>query len=460
MSPLKLIPPHPNVILKLRKKYLKKKKKFPDLSFRNYLIDIGFRDRAKSMEGDDDNQPNIKRASDRKKINIPRVKINDRIPIKVLLVDFKDRRGKMSKKFYEEILFSKSIVPANSLKEYYQEVSLGKVEICGTVHGWFRMPEKYSYYIGKDSGMDGDSYPNNSQKLVEEAVTIAIDKGTTFEQDLDILNNGKVGSLMIVHSGKEAAYLDSPGNLKHIIAHWGQIRNKIKCPPFNLNIDCFIIVSQKPDLGTLAHEFGHLAFQWDDFYDTDYSQTDPHKWAGSGYWDLMGNGCFVHNLSHPAGLHKSQHEWIKVDIVSRPQSPQKYVLFPYSKSSGNILKIISPKFKDGQFIIIENRNKLGFDSDLPGEGLLVWKVDLNGHVMSPINPALLLVQADGYLDLETDYNWGDPGDPFPGDQNVNSLGDTGTISTSFASMNSGIFLSDIYRNPTSGEISFKVEMKQ
>lgn len=58
------------------------------------------------------------------------------------------------------------------------------------------------------------------------------------------------------------------------------------------------------------------------------------------------------------------------------------------------------------FLIIENRRKRGLDSDLPGEGLLIWKVT---------DGKFELVQADGRDDLGKGTNRGDSGDPFPAD---------------------------------------------
>ena len=65
------------------------------------------------------------------------------------------------------------------------------------------------------------------------------------------------------------------------------------------------------------------------------------------------------------------------------------------------------------------------DRGLPGGGLLVWRVDLDQLQVSPVHPAVQLVQADGRADLDTptNLNQGDDGDPFPG-----STGTTRAIS--------------------------------
>ncbi len=60
-----------------------------------------------------------------------------------------------------------------------------------------------------------------------------------------------------------------------------------------------------------------------------------------------------------------------------------------------------------------------------------------------------------------DYNQGDAGDPFPGITKQTNLRDTGDINTSFPGQGpSGIFLSDIKHDLSSGNITFNLEIKK
>ncbi len=115
-------------------------------------------------------------------------------------------------------------------------------------------------------------------------------------------------------------------------------------PPTNLRFCSYLIVSQEPTLGTCAHEIGHLAFQWDDFYDPGF---DNNKWYGSGYWDLMGSGLDLEDgkvPSHPAGLHKMCHKWIEIDEIKNLTPLTSYSLPPYTRNSGKVLKLVSPYY--------------------------------------------------------------------------------------------------------------------
>ena len=97
----------------------------------------------------------------------------------------------------------------------------------------------------------------------------------------------------------------------------------------------------------------------------------------------------------------------------------------------------------GEYFLIENRQKTGFDIGLPGAGLLIWHIDggwissaLNSNTVNdsecyPDGPScaayhygVALVQADNSYDMEKGNNDGDEGDPYPGTGNNTLFWDT------------------------------------
>ena len=159
--------------------------------------------------------------------------------------------------------------------------------------------------------------------------------------------------------------------------------------------------------------------------------------------------------AHPAPLHKLQHGWISATKVTTSGA---HTLQPFGASGGRVLKVISPAYAEGkQYLLLESRARKGFDKDLPGEGLLVWRVDEAGEQFSPTAPGLTLIQADGQRDLEDPDGWnqGDEGDPFPGSSGVDKLLDTGDISTSFDGSRSGVEVRDIKFAPN-GVVSLSI----
>ena len=220
----------------------------------------------------------------------------------------------------------------------------------------------------------------------------------------------------------------------------------------------YLAVPEDCRMGVCAHELGHLAFGWDDFYDPNYD-TDGSFWDGSGVWDLMAGGSWNNGgltPAHPAGLHKSQHGWVDIQDVTATATGT--VLPPYSKQAGKVVRIRSPRFTATQCLILENRRRKGFDRMLPGGGLLVWRVDTKMEQVNPNRPAMLLVQADGRHDLEkgADQDEGDAGDPFPGSSGRTNLPDVGDISTSFAGAPSGVSLKNIALDHKTGNVSVDI----
>lgn len=454
---LHCVPPSPEVMAQLYADY-QRITHGQGITFNQYLISIGYSNPADDMIGMDDavmvrnigdNGPEL--------ISIPEQPIQGQLNVKVLLIDFPNKPGSLPVSHYQQLLFSKNSYPTGSMRDYFREVTLGKVDVVGSVHGWLRMPNEYEFYSNGESGTVWQSYPRNAPRMAEDAVKAALEAGVEFGSELDVLNQGTITALFIIHAGLGAETSSPSIRGNHIWSHKWRMRNPINLGG-NLYASTYLTVPNDCKVGVCAHELGHLAFQWEDFYDPNYDQ-DGKEWDGSGSWDLMAGGSYNGNgnrPAHPAGLHKTQHHWVDVTEVTESG---EFTLEPFKENSGGVLKIVSPKFRSGQYLLLENRAKQGFDSDLPGEGLLVWKVDESADMFTPDNAALTLVQADGRRQLQTpnDWNTGDAGDPFPGSSNRTELSDRGTISTSFQDGDdSGITLRNIQRNPDSGNITLNI----
>lgn len=453
------MPPSPAVLSALYMEFLRKAKK--GTSFLSYLESIGFVDPSTTINGLDDRvlaQPTPLGLLEL--IQIPGVAISGQLNVIVLLVDFEDRKGYMEPEHYHDLLFTRKTHPTGSLADFYTEVSNNNVEIVGSVHGWLRMPQTYEFYVGNESGT-GDNYPRNCKRLAEDAAAVALKQGVAFAPALDKLGRGFVTALFLVHAGRGAEYIQNPLAAKQEIwSHKWTVDHPVEVGPGGLSVTTYLTVPQDCVMGVCAHELGHLAFQWQDFYDPNYNR-DGKFWKGTGNWDLMASGA--HNYggtipAHPAGLHKSQHQWVAIDIIDK--STENVILKPWGEAGSRILKVTSNAFAQGQYLILENRQRRGFDRYIPGEGLLIWRVDESKEMYAPATPGMQLVQADGFQQLESPIgnNQGDDSDPFPGTKDVASVSDTGNASTSFPEgKNSGIRITNI-RMDEKGVISFSVHI--
>jgi immune inhibitor A len=453
------VPPSPEVMAELYAQYLRNGRP-AGLSFKQYLAALGLSNEAETRLGMDDGVQ-LTRAAGAELISVPRQQIRGSLRVKVLLVDFRDKPGALAPSHYESMLFSKGTFPTGSMRDYYNEVSLGHVDVTGSVHGWLRLPGLYVDYCGGASGTS-TNYPKNAQRMAEDAVRAALDAGVVFEQELDRLGNGNVTALFLVHAGPGAeTQRDSTLRANNIWSHKWTMRTPVTVRQ-SLVASIYLTVPEDAKVGVCAHELGHLAFQWEDFYDPNYAE-DGSEWDGSGQWDLMAGGSWNGGgarPSHPAGLHKLQHGWVEVQTVNAGAS---VALEPYTPTRGKVVRVVSSSYRKGQYLLLENRRRQGFDSDLPGEGLLVWRVDEAEEMFKPDRPALLLLQADGRHDLERsdDWNTGDAGDAFPGSANRTELDDTGDLSTTFPEgAASGVRLSNITRDQVSGRVTLDVGFGQ
>ena len=452
------VPPAPEVTAYLINEY-NKSWKAQGFTFRQFLVDRGYQNPAHNIHGMDDNLVGVVHNEEVDLISVPNTPVTGNLHVMVLLVDFPDLEGNLPKEHYQDLLFSQNSYPTGSMADYYHEVSRGKVQIQGEVHGWFRMPHHYTYYTNGNSGVGGHSDSRDARTLANDAVKEALAQGVNFSSQLDVLGNGTVTALFIVHAGQGAEKLLPPLRNNHIWSHKWEMKAQKVAP--GLFTKTYLMVPQAALLGVCVHELGHLAFQWQDFYDPNYDRDGDH-WDGNGMWDLMASGSYAGRELrpvHPAGLHKLQHGWIEVEEIDKTRTG--ILLDPVTRTEGKVLKIKGPGYNHNQYLILENRAKEKFDEALPGEGLLVWRVDESEEMEGSSTPGMLLIQADGKNDLgdPDDRNNGDRGDPFPGTSNTTELSATSSssgISTAFPGRPSGVTLRNITHDSATKQIRLDI----
>ena len=86
--------------------------------------------------------------------------------------------------------------PTGTMKELYLEQSYGQFIAGGTVHGWFDVGQKESWYT---NGSNGIGAGGRAANFVKELVTISDDSVDYGLYDND--NDGWVESVIIVHAG-------------------------------------------------------------------------------------------------------------------------------------------------------------------------------------------------------------------------------------------------------------------
>ncbi len=345
--------------------------------------------------------------------------------IPCILVDFSDNPasgGKVSATpaMFDSLLFSTGRNPTGSMKEYYSEVSYGQMNVIGTVVGWYRMPNPYSYYINHEMGLGAS--PNNAQRLVEHAIAAASADLDYSQFDND--NNDWVDGVMVVVPGPgfeetgDSTLIQSHRFHTTVIANY----NGKLIADYTIQPEETVVKGGGLNaIGVFCHEWGHI-LGLTDLYDLDGNSR------GLGNWSLMATGNYNHDSrvpAHPDAWSRIALGFVTPEQLAQPTTNLASVAFPAVETSPTIYKLwtggtIGPT---SQYFLVENRQQTGFDQYLPGAGLLVYHVDPvasdnTGQWVPGLDPPsaphykVALEQADGTFNLEFNNNSGDAGDPY------------------------------------------------
>lgn len=121
-------------------------------------------------------------------------------------------------------------------------------------------------------------------------------------------------------------------------------------------------------ISVIAHEFGHMLGLPDL-----YARPEVPDMEGLGRWCSMSNGEGLDGRPvHFSAWCKEQMGWTE-PLVIDPRVRQKLILSPIEGKNSECIKI--PLRPDGtEYFLLENRVRKGFDQNLPGEGMLIWRV--------------------------------------------------------------------------------------
>ncbi len=290
-----------------------------------------------------------------------------------------------------------------SLKKYYTENSYGKYIPGGEVHGWYTAPQPYSYYTNGQSGLG--NYPNNTAKLVEDIINIAINDPTINWSSFDTDGDHIIDNLFIIHTGPEGAATGSPDDIwAHVSAITPITRNGYTFLDYATTSEYIYWFFDAQRTGVDAHEFAHL-LGLPDLYD--YSGNSN----GVGNFSLMASGSWVDNATTPVHL----DAWSKFILgYTNTIIDQQGTLFVDDAETHDTNYLFTTQYLN-EYFMIENRQNIYFDTQLPANGILLWKINVNQtYNDNEMCYKVGLVQADGMKHLENSMNAGDFGDAYPG----------------------------------------------
>lgn len=179
-----------------------------------------------------------------------------------------------------------------------------------------------------------------------------------------------------------------------------------------------------PDgIGTICHEFTH-ALGLMDLYDTNYDQNGQAN--DPGEWDIMAGGSYMDDSHTPVGF--SLWERYRLGFADPVEIDEKRAGYSLEalNTSNTGYWIASPN--ENEFFMLENRQQTGWDTYLPGHGMLITRVEYNQYAWS--RNTINANASHMYYELLRAGNLtgSNPSDPFPGTNQVTAINNLTTPS--------------------------------
>ena len=326
---------------------------------------------------------------------------------------------------HSESITSSLLQGNGSAEEYVQQLSGGASTLQVTVSDDVWVSEFEESYWGADSQNERDVGNNGMgvDRLVENAAKNLL-TGLDLS-DWDLNGDGILDRLLVLHSGNAQ---ESGGPSESIWSHFSTLAKPIEIG--NWEIKHYTISSLESGLGTLVHEMIHQMGAYD-LYDVN-SDLPSRTWNGLGDWDIMASGNWNGNAMIPAmpgGATLVTINGLGIESIDHELS-QNITLYPMSSTQNNT-RVVSIDTAPGESVLITYRADNGFDSALPGSGLIVEYLDRNnGNInentvnKDPKNPWVMIIEADGDQALLRNRDSGSSGDPF---QTGDSFGSEGHL---------------------------------
>ena len=330
----------------------------------------------------------------------------------VILVEFPDvpHDPAHDSAYFHNLLFSES--NPRSMYNYYNEASYGQMSISGVITGWYCSNYDMSYYGADGYKTDGLNGP--ICELAREAVGLADAAGFDFSQ-YDSDSDGYIDHIMIVHAGPAQETGGRSYGPNAIWSHHWSIWPREQVD--GVQAADYSMIAEFSPMGTAAHEFGH-DLGVPDLYDADGSSSGIGAWGimALGVWQLDGDVP-----THFCAWSKALLGWIEPRVVTADEID---VTLNCVENS-NFDTVIKIPLAADEYFLLENRQKIGFDQYLPGDGLLVWHIDdsVGDVALNDVNDdenhkRVDLEEADGRYDLDRNANYGDYTDPYYLDNNA------------------------------------------
>lgn len=353
---------------------------------------------------------------------------------------------------------------AGSVRDFFREVSYNQFDLEVTLLGPYTAPKSESYYTGENG--KNSNCPELAQFLLDE-----VDKTIDFSE-YDSNGDDIIDGFHFIFAGfgQEA---NSPAGLGlQIWSHKWVFQNVFQTGEYcEIDGKYILYYSCSPELrgnsgteithiGVIAHEMSH-AFGAADFYDTDYDMGGLY--SGTGLWDIMASGSWNDGGRCPA--HHNMYQKIWYGWVNPIELKEETEIREMPNSAENPVAYILKTEQENEYFILENRQQIKFDIEVPGHGLLIYRVSADIDEYFPLNSINsthpqkmypVCASAESQIPTEDPESYGyinSDGCPFPGyTQNILFTDSSTPSAKSWNKKNSNKPITDIVENE--GKISF------
>ena len=305
----------------------------------------------------------------------------------ILLVNFKDVKfqEENNQALYNNIANTPGYTDENGFKgsvsDYFKDQSHGQFELTFDVVGPVTVSKNASYYGKNDT--NGDDM--HAEEMVVEAVTLAKNMVSDWSQ-YDWDGDGEVDQVMIIYAGEGEA---DGGAASTIWPHEYALENinvgKVKVGD-NLYVNTYAVANEGSmhssygmeyfainGIGTICHEFSHCLGLMD-MYDVGYS-----GYYGMNSWSLMDSGSYNGDGFVPAG-YTSYDKYCIGWVTPTELTTELEVKGMRPLTNADDVYIIKNAAHSDEYYLLENRQKKGWDAEIPAQGMLILHVDYDPDI--------------------------------------------------------------------------------
>jgi M6 family metalloprotease-like protein len=357
----------------------------------------------------------------------------------VVAIQYTDYSNTYTRDNFQNMLFG--TWSSGSAKDYYAEVSYDSISMEGTVYptsgSWYTAANNRAYY-GYDNGFV------RAAELAKEAAQTA-DASINYA-DFDDNDDGEVDLYTVLHAGYGR---EESGSGDDIHSHsWsftgagiGAYTTADPWPGHSgqyITVNAYTIDPERSGysnngtmvcIGVFCHEWGH-SFGLPDLYSTTGEGNGLGNWTlmASGAWG--GDGASPWKPAHLDAWCKSDLGWLAFRNIDHNGIRDVYAV----EDSAVAYRVWTEGSSSAEFFVVENRQKIGFDTTLANSGLLIYHLDTtlihnrrnNNDIQQYTTYGIDIEDADGLNHIYLGDNRGDGGDPYQGSTNNTAFDSTGT----------------------------------